>query len=283
MKVYQYQIVKYRHDIATGEFVNVGVVVYSAMDNYLNVKVLNKYTRISNFFTDADGKYIKEKFQEVKRAIQGIASNLSGLFITELTQKTLTEITSKVLPPDDGSLYFSEPKQGIDIDLDIALEDLFERYVNKYYAKSSNYNTDEKVWKELYKKYFDEYEITQQLTSHTVKTPEDEFEFERAYKNGIWHIYEPLSFDLQDAQDIKNKVYKWVGKINELTQNQEELAIYFLTNMPQKPDLQKFIKRKLNIANSNILHIEIVEETKAEEFAKQQKIKINHHHTKIAA
>lgn len=271
MKRYEYQILQYRHDIVTSEFVNVGVVLYSQEQNFLKIKVLNKYMRISNFFADADGQYIKNKLKEVAEAIKNIERE-GHLFYAQFAH--IKDITSKVLNVDDGSLYFSPPKQGIDVSLELALEDTFERMVNKHHGLNSSYASDEKVWKEVYKKYFDELGITSQLTTHTIETKTDIFEFEKAWKNGIWNIYEPIGFDLADNTTIKNKVYKWFGKLNELSQITEPTQIFFLANMPQDHTLKQFIEQKLLIDFEN-LHIKIIDAPQAFDFAKAQKEKMS--------
>ncbi|HMP32054.1 MAG TPA: DUF3037 domain-containing protein, partial [Saprospiraceae bacterium] len=58
MKSYQYQIIKYVHDHFTGEFVNVGVVVYDPESKFFGCKLTKKYKRISNFFPSSDGKKV---------------------------------------------------------------------------------------------------------------------------------------------------------------------------------------------------------------------------------
>ncbi|MBK9481937.1 MAG: DUF3037 domain-containing protein [Bacteroidetes bacterium] len=55
---YQYQIIKYVHDQFTGEFVNVGVVIYSPDSHFLKAKVANRYSRINSLFPDANGRFI---------------------------------------------------------------------------------------------------------------------------------------------------------------------------------------------------------------------------------
>ncbi|MDP5172607.1 MAG: DUF3037 domain-containing protein, partial [Bacteroidia bacterium] len=42
MKKYHYQIIRYVHDHFTGEFVNVGVVVYSKENGFLDCRTVRK-------------------------------------------------------------------------------------------------------------------------------------------------------------------------------------------------------------------------------------------------
>lgn len=276
MKPYTFQILHYRHDIVTQEFANVGVVMYDSAERQIRVQVLHKYARISDFFVNLDGKYLKEKLKEVEKAVTLIQRDMQELFAQKFEGKTLAQITTQILPKDDGCFYFSEMRQRLDVHIDAALEDVFARQVTKHFPEGRNYNTDESVWKDLYKQYFDENNLTAKLTTHTIKTQDDEFEFERVWKNGVWNIYEPISFDLQDTQNIKNKVYKWAGKIGELSHATEQMNLYFLSTMPKSKDLQQFIKNKLKPASSkkDALQITIVVEQDIPQFIAAQKEKI---------
>lgn len=276
MKAYTFQILQYRHDIVTKEFANVGVVIYNPAEKQIRAQVLHKYARISDFFVNLDGKYLKEKLKEVEKAVSFIQRDMQELFAQKFEDKTLAQITTQILPKDDGCFYFSEMNQRLDINIDAALEDIFARHVLKHFPEAKNYSTDESVWKELYKQYFDKYDLTSKLTSHTVKTQDDEFEFERAWKNGIWNVYEPISFDLQDTQNIKNKVYKWAGKISELAHTTEQMNLYFLSTMPKNETLQQFIKSKL-ASHEDSLKITIIAEQDIEQFITEQKRKIENH------
>ncbi len=269
MKPYYYQILRYVHDQFTGEFVNLGVIVYSPEHSYLKAKVTNRFTRVTSLFPEAKGKFIVDsaKFLET-RINQKIAPQLSQLFHPSTN---LEHITSNFLQRDDSALQLSTVFKAMDIDLDAATNYLFETLVNKYLPDEggSKNLTDEEVWRKKYKDYFDKYKISDQLISHTIKTQNDVFSFEKAWKNEVWHCYEPLSFDLKREITLKDKVYRWVGKINELTHSSEDIHLTFLASIPKKhQSLTNFVKTSLQIENKAI-HVDIVFESEAEFLAKQ--------------
>lgn len=277
MKQYQYQVLRYKHDIVTGEFVNVGIVVYQPKTNFFKAEMLNKYARISRFFKDVNGTHILQMLKAISSHIIRVNKELSELFANDHKQESLEEITNKILPRDDGSLYFSEVKFGMDISAELALQDLFERLVTKYQEDENASKTDEDVWKELYKKYFDEYKIIDKLSRHTIQTDTDEFKFDKAWKNGSWHVYEALSFDLKEDNNIKDKVYKWNGRIQELDSSNENLDIYFLTSMPKKAEVKKFIEKKMLEQKLEHIKIHLVKEEEARQFANKVKTEMDEH------
>jgi Protein of unknown function (DUF3037) len=262
MKPYQYKLLRYRYDLTAEEFINVGLVVFSHASTYLKAKVLTKYSRITNFFANSDGKHIKNTISQVGHSINNQAA-LTELFSKEVS---LDAIVGRVLPLDDGCLFFSETRTGVDVDFDLALDRGFARYVNKHDLVKETPSSDEKVWREVYKRYFDHIGASTKLAPHTVRTENDEFIFDRAYKNGVWHLYEPTAFDLSDPTDVKNKVYKWQGKISELAQAQEPASLYFLARMPANLKLQNFVRSKLTSQMTASINIQVVDEGEAEQF-----------------
>src|SRR5699024_1089070 len=110
----------------------------------------------------------------------------------------LEGITRGILPEDDSALRFSETMQGLDIKLEVAFEDLFDRLINAHLDKDEDEDkTDYDVWSKVYKNYFDKHGITKYLKSHTVKTKNDNLNFDHAWQNGVWNCYQTVSFNLK--------------------------------------------------------------------------------------
>jgi len=277
MRPYYYQVLRYVHDQFTGEFVNLGVIVYSPENSFLKAKVTNRFTRVTSLFPEAKGKFIVDsaKFLET-RINQKIAPQLGQLFHPSIN---LEQITSDLLKRDDSALQLSAVLKAIDIDLDAAVNYLFESVVNKYLPDEggSKRLNDEEVWRRKFKNYFDKYKISSRLTSHIVKTHNDIFSFEKAWKNEIWHCYEPVSFDLKREETVREKVYRWVGKINELNHSSEEVHLTFLAAIPKKhQSLANFVKTSLQTENK-VIHVDIVFESEAEILAKQIAYEMKEH------
>ncbi len=134
MKKYQYQIVRYVHDQVTGEFVNVGIVVFHPESNFLEGRFIKKYHRISQFFKNVNGDFLVSTLRNFNQQLRIENRRLGELFTD---YKTLDAITSAILPKDDSALICSPVFQGIDLDLSAATEDLFNRLVNEYFYEPS--------------------------------------------------------------------------------------------------------------------------------------------------
>jgi hypothetical protein len=276
MRKYQYQLVRYIHDRLTGEFVNIGVVVFQPETRFLKSQFLGRFGRISQFFNDVNGYYLLTSLKNFEKQIDIISNRNSELFYN---YGNINEITEAILPKDDSALECSEIFYGIDLNYDSALTDIFERFVNKYYPESETDTHDDKyVWKNVYKKYFDRLEITKKLKSHSVQTAHDIIQFDKAWKNGIWHCYQALSFDLKRVDTIKNKVYKWSGILNELDNSNEEIFIHFLTvGSTKHRQVQKFIDDTLCQRDSKSIRVSVTNEKEAEGFVDSVKKEMDIH------
>ncbi|MDR6941691.1 DUF3037 domain-containing protein [Mucilaginibacter pocheonensis] len=276
---YEYQILRYVHDQTSGEFVNVGIVIYEHKSKFLKAKVLNKFSRISNFFEELNGYFLLNTLKHFQKEIECISKDFSFFnsseFLTLKESPSLKSITNKILLDDDSGISLTDVQFGLDVELDSAFNDLYERLVDKYNSDvNKEVHTDSHAWTKIYKTYFDKYGITPKLKDHTVKTHNDHIKFDKAWKNGVWNCYQSLAFDLKKEDSVKNKVYKWSGIIKELQSSNEKMNLYFLTTSPKESkQLNNFIKHTLTQKNSEV-NVTIVTEDEAEQFASKVKIAI---------
>ena len=268
MKKYQYQLVKYVHDQFTGEFVNVGIVLFSPENQFLDCRMVDKQSRLIGLFPKANWRFLTKIFKNIEGSLKSEAKLMGGLFSKV---NDLERITNQVFAKDNSAIQFSQVKVGLDVDLKAAFSDLYFDLVEKYIQVPPKKKslTDNDVWQTKYKAYFEEYHIANRLVKHKLVTSNDEFTFEKSWKNHIWHCYQPVSFLLQDKDSIKDKVYKWAGKLKEIKSADEKIHITFLTSLSKKhKDLEDFIEEYLTIHETN-LQVDIVQESEAEKFVKE--------------
>ncbi len=259
---YSYQILKYTPDQIIGEFINVGIVMYSEEGHFLKAKMTSNGKRIKSIFSSTDIKSLIDKLKKIEALFNDLSIEES---------KSIVEITSSILTPDMSAIMFDKERIGIDINLDFAFDKIFDRYIqiesiSKEDKKAIN---DASVWKEHYKKYFDKHEISKHLHKKSIHTSGDVIHFDHAVKNGIWHYIEPVSFIQNNESLTKEKVYKWIGKMYELNKTNEEFALYFLTQLPQNPELKFFIKDRLTEVKSDNFKVNIIEPENAESEIKE--------------
>jgi hypothetical protein len=256
----QYQILRYLPDRVSGEFVNLGIVAFDSPSRSLRSRFINRIGNISTFFPNTNSKYLIKTIKTIQDNLEAFSVRLNSEF-TFSEIDSIEEITRTVLPKDDSSLVFSEIKKTLEISVEATVSDLFSRFVSAHYMEDEDEEVrkDKEVWTKVYKKHFDEYGISDHLTAHTFKTRNDELEFDKAWKNGAWNCFESVSFNLTRPDSIKNKVYKWVGKLDELTTAQEPMHIYLLSVLPiEHTELDLFISNKIKEKATENVKIDLI-------------------------
>jgi hypothetical protein len=127
---YQYQILRYRHDAVSGEFVNIGIVFFDADSRFLCARITEKQERIARFFGSASSAFLLSTTKHIENEFNQIAERLvsdKGLAYTGIT-----EITSAVLPINDNGLFFSEVHKGWHYDHQNAFNETYNRLIGKY-------------------------------------------------------------------------------------------------------------------------------------------------------
>ncbi len=278
MKPIEYCIIRYRHDIVTEEFVNVGLILFDIETKTLTCKIIEKYKRISDFFYGAKGNLVIRSLKNIKTHIRNLNEKLSTEFDFN-SLVTLSSIISKTFYLDDGSIQFSSIYKGITLDYNLTLDELFEKLIVKYDPNPlKKSRTDEDARKIIYRDYFANYGISNKLISNEIKTKNDLFEFE-GWKNDRWHYYKPISFDLLEKETIKEKVYKWSGITSELKTSEDPFNLFFLALDPKlvkDDELINFINNKLEDSNNNY-RIKIIHENELDSFTKHESEEIKKH------
>ncbi len=277
MKTFQYQVLRYLPDRVSGEFINLGVVVYQPHDKELKALFYTKVNRIHAFFPSVNTRFIAKSMKAIDAYLKKINQEFNKPLFAEQPNE-IGEITKQILPKDDSALFFTDTAKMMDVNADALLNGLYERVVLKH-VHEADHDTlaDKEVWKKYYKTYFDKYKLTEQLKAVSVKTKLDNWQFEHTCKNGALHCFETVSFDLSTDDYIRKKVYTWAGKVDELKTAKEEIHLYLLATLPEKKELQKFIREKLNKQQIGNATIEIVDTASADKTVKKVKKLMEEH------
>ena len=208
---FTYVVLRYVHDNAAGESLNVGVLLVSAEGEYVDCRLERHTGRLSAAFRDFDAAFHRRAMRSLEyeskairhRALHGQRS----LFPFDNAGKLIRAVW-----PDIGLNYqASDVKAGAAKELDRALDALFERFVTSQEPdrRGRRRRDDEDVWRDVSKRL--PMRIAARLQAATVEAPPFRFKFEHAYQNGKLHIVEPLSFDMLEPDTVRDKSLRWVG------------------------------------------------------------------------
>src|SRR5438445_13464274 len=108
MMAYTFSVLRYIHDGITGEFVNIGVAVYSGDASFLQAKCTAQYGRITRMFARIDGERFKLLVRYIEEEITKLGQKLrqTALPFAEL-ETNLESLLHRVLPPDHSAIQFS--------------------------------------------------------------------------------------------------------------------------------------------------------------------------------
>src|SRR6266404_4453483 len=121
-------ILRYVHDVVTGEFANIGVVLYAPEQRFLEARFATSYERLNTIFLKIDHLHFRALMRYMANRFDEIAAEIrDGLQVPAVT--ALKEIVRQVLPPDDSSLQWSEPGGGFTENAAKTIDELFKRLV----------------------------------------------------------------------------------------------------------------------------------------------------------
>lgn len=129
---YSYGILRYFHDIATGECVNVGVALYSQHQNFLGMVCIHSAERAALLWPEMDREAFTRAMMSLERSFSLLANQISKSPVP--TDLTISDLVKRVLPVDDSSLKWGSFGSGLSNDLNRELGRLFGRMVRRYEA-----------------------------------------------------------------------------------------------------------------------------------------------------
>lgn len=267
--VFQYAILRYVHDPITEEFINIGVVVYSANVRYLKVLVSHQYGRLSNVFQQVNGGFYRSLANTIERRIINLSSKLSQGDWTISQPERIEDLLLNVLVPDDSSLVFGGYGGGVSENLDSELDALYNRLVKRYAEREDKSSRDDEQVFRSYRGALEKWDVLSHLSGVTIRTDAFSHDFRYTWKNERYHPIEPVSLDLVNPSSIFDKAHRWMGRITALRHNDELGTVYLLLGAPSNPELGKVYEDAKTNLRVDGRGIELVEEEDAEEFGKR--------------
>ena len=258
-QAYSYIVLRYVHDVVSGESLNVGVVMHAPGAGFLKFQRRKTISRLKHVFPDLDRRNFMAAMESVDRGLKDLAKHMTKDALFDV-HTNAGSYARKVVPSDDSALQWSPPGTGLTDDLKLAFERLYERYVAQYDVKLGRRRSDDEVWRPVSDKLM-ERGIRVPFEPRTLEGDQDRIEFKRAWKNGRWHAYQPVSLDLADADRIMDKARKWRGHLEAVAVGvAEEIDLHFLLGLPENESLMHACRRAKTILGGASLTKDVVDE-----------------------
>jgi hypothetical protein len=266
---YTYSVLKYRHDAAAGEVLNVGVVLFTRETGQVGLEYDHRYARLSEAFAHFDGDQYRAVLTRLERALATMAKPMAeGLYQLEERERfaDVGALLSTIWP-DQGLSYYAGPvMSGLTADQDQELASLFDRFVLSQYDRrepGARFG-DEDLWSE-FRKVLTSRGITGLLQPKSLGPAE--VEFEHAYKNERWHVIEPVSLDYRNPADMKQKALTTLGKATAMREVEDFGSFTVLVGKPRRVEAEKKYVEAMRLLQELPVPHRIVEEDHAEQYA----------------
>lgn len=235
---YCYLTLRYVHDVVTGEFANVGVVVYAPDRRFLRARFTTSYERLNALFLKIDHAHFRALMRYLANRFAEMAEELrDSLQLTPVVG--LPELVRRALPADDSSLQWSDVSGGFASDPDSVVQELYARLVEKYERSAEQQSRSDDDIARPFKAKLEQKKVAPKVVEKPILAKDYRYDFQFAWKNSIWHLYEPVSFDLVDPNSIVEKANKWLGRGHALQDSEEQFKLYFLLGEPKHPGARK--------------------------------------------
>ena len=272
---YSYVTLRYVHDAVTGEFVNVALLLFAPESKTLLVRTRKTISRVKDIFPDLD----RSAFTSAMRSIDSAAARYSRdaerapLLSFDLDA---VQVARKILPADDSSLQWSPLGVGMDSNIQKAFERLFSRLVARYDEPATYRRSDEDVWRPV-RQLLEDRDLASKFQEKTIIGHDDEISFKHAWKNGEWHVIEPISLDLADADQIKQKARRWLGHLSAVADAPEVLKPLFIVAAPADAQLHSAFEKAVAILRKAPFNPEIFEEDQVDELVDKIEFEVREH------
>ena len=231
-QAYSYTVLRYIHDVVSGEVLNVGVVMHAPAASFLKVRTRKTIGRLKHAFPDLDRAAFADAMQAVDRGLLIVAKQASKTSLFGVRTDARSHAL-KVLRDDDSALQWSPTGTGLTADPARTFEHLYERYVARYDSEPTKRRSDADVWQPVRDKLMKR-GINVPFEPRTVAGAQDRIVFEKAWKNGGWHACEPVSLDMASAERIMSKARRWRGHLAAVADGtSERIDLHFLLGRPQ--------------------------------------------------
>ena len=260
---YSFVILTYVHDLSIHECVNVGVLMLDER-GVASFKVRSSMGRLSSLYgNELQRADLIPALRSLKNAFDLAVARKTPLLEEAFT---LDRLASTIMPFKESSLQWGEPQSGITPNIALQADHLYERFVSRYDDKSTDRKTDEAVWAVLREKLVAR-NIERYLTRKKISSDIDEVQFDHAWKNGVWHVYEALSFELATPEGIQGKAARWSGHMLGLEGAREQIKPHFIVAPPKNDALMSSYQKAVALLKASPLSPEVFYEENADDLA----------------
>lgn len=242
----QYAIVRFLPYVETGEFANVGIVLYCPQKRYFDFKLTSKrHKRVTDFFHQIDGhvyrnaiSFFKNELTRIGKMITAGAPTGNGQEMTdaEFAQRLFAELTR----PREAMLRFDSVRVVLTEAPVQKLNELFSYYVEHDFVKHENkqQELERQIRLTLIK-----HQLDRQYEPRTIG--DERFSEKFPFVHGTdaaARVIKPLHFAQQEPAKVLEFGLNWAGRIRKLAEKKfiQPDNVFFAVQGPHPKAGEKF-------------------------------------------
>ena len=273
----QYAIVRFMPYIETGEFANVGILLWVPKTRYLGFKLLRKkHARITQFFDELDrGVYLKTmaNFETELRRVQGMLKNhIAGFEDSSREYGFHNGLFQELTRPRETIVRFSEQRVVLTDNPEQILAELYDYYVGRNFVTKEYQET---ILEKGVKKLLEQRDLARRYTKRRI---EDQlygvtFPFVEQCEGNAVRAIKPLFLGQADTTAIIEHGGRWKLKVQQLRKRHLlNGPVLFPVKGPELDDnhsvrLEAFEETLANLAGDGVEVALYTEKNKILEFA----------------
>ena len=247
MTIYQYALIKYVHNDASGECVNVGIALYAPDSRYFRARFNTRYSRIGQFFLNAfDSEHYRNMVRALEREFDRFSSMIrngekGGPSSADLTQM-FYGLMQEILPEDSTAFRWGPIYGGVASDPERRLGELFAEFVTRHDRPTARpLRQESQIWGD-FERLVRQRHLDASLTPRKLESDLYQYEFHGSFQNGKPNVIEPISLDLQGGSSIVEKANQWAGRLVALKHSQD-FAFHAILAPPADRSLRIYFDR----------------------------------------
>jgi len=276
---YTYCVLRYVHDPAAGEALNVGVLAFAPSESWIECRIEQRFARLSSTFRDFNGHQYRAVTRRTLAAIEALKARFRDSLPTIEAMPRTVEGLFRLLFPDPGlSFQHGEMQGGLARDLELAIADIFDRMVASQHPEGQPEarRTDAQVWSTVQTK-LEQLGVLEALQPKKFSSPSFNIEFDYAWKNADWHVIQPLSMDYRQSDNLQRTATLWLGNATALKDQEELGELTILLGPPQSSAQRAAYSRAKDLLHKMPVTHRLIEEDEAEDFANEVAEQIREH------
>ena len=215
-----YSIVRFMPFVETGEFGNVGIVLFSPSTSFFGFQVLEqRFARITNFFDQMEPRILRSSMRVTRDELQRVRDMLKSLGtdhrLKSLNREAATHLWQEILKPRESMVRFSDSRLVMVADPQAKISELFAYYVERNFATKQH---QEKVLEQSVRGFLKSVHLDAQFQEMRVGNDEYDASFPFVELRGGDPVkaIKPLRLDHPNSAQIIDHGGQWRVRIEAL-------------------------------------------------------------------